>query len=85
MVPSPFKYIISSYLNPALSGQKCSGAKNSFIVFDFVLAQHGFIYQVHINLTLSHPVSVVNMSFMQGEAINFVDTYCIWKCLLQLC
>ena len=26
-----------------------------------MLARHGFFYQVRINLTLSHPVSVVNM------------------------
>ena len=91
-----------------------------------MLSRHGFIYQVRINLTLSHLVSVVNMmeentevaevssddefssvvipyplrlprstivfvnkierdkSFMQGEGINFVGTYCIFKCLLQL-
>ena len=30
-------------------------------MFSFVLARHGFFYQVRINLTLSHPVSVVNM------------------------
>ena len=31
-------------------------------MFGFVLARHGFnIYQVRTNLTLSHPVSVVNM------------------------
>ena len=54
-LPSRFKYIIST-------GRKCSGAKHSFIVFGFVLARRGFdIYQVWTNLTLSHPVSVVNM------------------------
>ena len=54
-LPSRFKYIIST-------GRKCSGAKHSFIVFGFVLAQRGFnVYQVWTNLTLSHPVSVVNM------------------------
>ena len=61
MVPSRFKYIIPSYLTPALTGRMCLGAKNSFIVFGFVLAWHEFFYQVHINLTLSHPVFVVNM------------------------
>ena len=31
-------------------------------MFGFVLARHGFnIYQVRTNLTLSHPVSLVNM------------------------
>ena len=44
MVPPRFKYIIYSYLNPALTGRKCSGAKDSFIVFGFVRARRGFIY-----------------------------------------
>ena len=45
MVPPRFKYIIYNYLNPALTGRKCSAAKHSFIVFGFVRARHGFIYR----------------------------------------
>ena len=41
MVPPRFKYIIYSYLNPALTGQKGSGAKHLFIVFGFVSARRG--------------------------------------------
>ena len=44
MAPPRFKYIIYSYLNPALTGRKCSGAKDSFIVFGFVRARREFIY-----------------------------------------
>ena len=32
VVPSLYKYIISSYLNPAVTGWKCSGVKHSFII-----------------------------------------------------
>ena len=45
MVPPRFKYIIYSYLNPALTGRKSSGTKHSFIVFGFVHARRGFIYR----------------------------------------
>ena len=45
MVPPRFKCIIYSYLNPALTGRKCSGTKHSFIVFGFVRARRGFIHR----------------------------------------
>ena len=45
MLPPRFKYIIYSYLNPALTGRKCSGVKHSFIVFGFVRARRGLIYR----------------------------------------
>ena len=38
MAPPRFKYIIYTYLNPALTGRKCS-------VFGFVRTWHGFIYR----------------------------------------
>ena len=43
MVPPQFKYIIYNYLNPALTGRKCSGAKHSW--FGFVRVRPGFIYR----------------------------------------
>ena len=39
-------------------------------MFGFVLARHGFIYQVCINLTLSHLVSVVNMIEENTEVVE---------------
>ena len=60
MVPPRFKYIIYSYLNPALSGRKCSGVKHSFIVFGFVRARRGLIYrQVCLRADVSSGASIM--------------------------
>ena len=53
MVPPRFIYIIYSYLNPALTGRKCSGAKHSFIVdICLVRARREFIYRQVRQLSL---------------------------------